>query len=411
MWKMREVLSCVDLPQLEDSGWQLTDAVNKMLMGMRARHVLVQDLDPDSAAVVDHILETVARPPAEVTQELQSGVVDLWSSRHLVSDTPHILQFLAHCVTRHQHHAHAHTHADAQPSAAAREAAAAAEHSTPSQQQKQQQQHGDTTTTTTGAGAATTGLQFDTQPRDAGKHAYEGGGCETHVAGALSGLGELAEWASLEHFVLPALSEVFGAPLAQAVHVLCTGERRPEEVLRQCGLAGAQNMDTGAPDQRCLRAVEALLARVNAALPLPRSKESLDHVRLELECCLFRLALHAYARSCAVTRGPRHSLTGLRWLYNLTTRMLQGKRVNVRPSDPLYFTEVAPHSGGKLMLWLLGFRSSSPHATPTSSPSLSNLDGKLCVREVDLALMRRASGLLADSMGAVPPLADRKSVV
>lgn len=44
---------------------------------------------------------------------------------------------------------------------------------------------------------------------------------------------------------------------------------------------------------------------------------------MELECCLFRLALHAYARSCAVTRGPRHSLTGLRWLYNLTTRMLQ----------------------------------------------------------------------------------------
>lgn len=74
MRKMRDVLTCVDLPQLEEAGWKIWEAFDMLVMGVRDRNQLVShDLDAQSAALVDHLLDLVTRPPEEIERELKYG--------------------------------------------------------------------------------------------------------------------------------------------------------------------------------------------------------------------------------------------------------------------------------------------------------------------------------------------------
>lgn len=72
MRKEREVVMCVDMPQLEEKGWNVSDAVAAMLVGVRDRDELIEGIDVDSSAVVDHILDTVNRDEREVRGDLKA---------------------------------------------------------------------------------------------------------------------------------------------------------------------------------------------------------------------------------------------------------------------------------------------------------------------------------------------------
>jgi hypothetical protein len=76
MRKMRDVLTCVDLPQLEEAGWKIWSAFDMLLMGVRDRNQLVpQDMDAQSAAVIDHLIDLVSRPSEDIDRELRYGRV------------------------------------------------------------------------------------------------------------------------------------------------------------------------------------------------------------------------------------------------------------------------------------------------------------------------------------------------
>ena len=74
MRKMRDVLTCVDLPQLHEAGWRIWGAFDMLVMGVRDRNQLVShDMDAQSAALVDHLLDLVTRPHDEIERELKYG--------------------------------------------------------------------------------------------------------------------------------------------------------------------------------------------------------------------------------------------------------------------------------------------------------------------------------------------------
>ena len=72
MCKERDVVTCVDLPQLEDKGWKVASAVMTMLIGVRSRDDLVWGADPDSTAVIDHVLDTLSRDEEVLRDELEA---------------------------------------------------------------------------------------------------------------------------------------------------------------------------------------------------------------------------------------------------------------------------------------------------------------------------------------------------
>ena len=50
------------LPRLEDNGWKLTDAVHRIWDGERDAEALCAGIDPNSARLVERILELIELP-------------------------------------------------------------------------------------------------------------------------------------------------------------------------------------------------------------------------------------------------------------------------------------------------------------------------------------------------------------
>jgi hypothetical protein len=186
------------------------------------------------------------RPPAAVTSELQSRAVDVWSTRHLLHDTAQILQFLAHCIL-------GQGGAEGRPGSGQGEGGQIghAEHRSCAleveEQEQQQTRRAESECRHCAAKILWRGLP--------------GLSCERCANEGVVSLGELAEWTNLEVYVLPALCEVFGQPLVDAVRLMWGGERRPDEVLRHV----EEKEDVG--ESRSLKAIEGLLTLVNTSQP------------------------------------------------------------------------------------------------------------------------------------------------
>ena len=71
MRRQGAVVRCVDCPQLEAAGWcGVSEAVDKLLAGVRDRRVLVAGTDAASAGIADHLLALVNSGRAQERAQL-----------------------------------------------------------------------------------------------------------------------------------------------------------------------------------------------------------------------------------------------------------------------------------------------------------------------------------------------------
>ena len=78
------------LPQIDNNGWQIERAVQRIWQGERDAAALSADLDPNSAALVLAVLDAVAAAPADAEENHIAGIVAEWR--------PIILTIAAACL-------------------------------------------------------------------------------------------------------------------------------------------------------------------------------------------------------------------------------------------------------------------------------------------------------------------------
>ena len=182
----------------------------------------------------------------------------------------------------------------------------------------------------------------------------------------------------LRIYVVPLLEFLLAADsLGCAFDALEAGERDIASIFEQCGLQ--RSSPERFPVQRLVQAAVAADGLGPAGREAKRqeleghSSEGLRRSGL-LRVAMFHLALQSYERSSASVRGRRLSASplksGLRWLANVARTLHRKGRQVVRAGDAMYMIEIAPYVGGETMLWLLGFRWTAGQGSPVGGGRL-----------------------------------------
>ena len=264
--KMRDVLTCVDLPQLQEAGWRIWDAFDMLVMGVRDRNQLVShDMDAQSAALVDHLLDLVTQPQDEIERELKYGRRTSPGSSPAWGGSKQGAAWQAPAVT------------------------------------EQMQQVFELL----GFLASTTSADPDAQHSDE----------------------PLLDVAQMRIYVVPLLEYLLAVdPLGAAFDLLLAGERDEAEILAKSGHPASADKDSAALVTKLVQAVVAAddlgqggrtARRADLEGKTSEGRRLLGQLRLSI----FQLALQSYERSSASVRGRRISASrlksGLRWLSNV----------------------------------------------------------------------------------------------